>query len=60
MVKVNIAVAESTMSPKNLVRYQEIYLHIIFYIKIGENFRHKARLDAGEHNKKAPSSITYR
>ena len=59
MAKVNAAVAELATSPDNLVRYQEIYLHMIFYIKNGENIRRKARLFAGGHNKKFLSSITY-
>ena len=53
------AVSESTMSPENLVGYQEIYLHMIFDIKLGENFRRKTRLVAGGHNTKAFSSIAY-
>ena len=59
MAKVKAEVAESTTSPENLVRYQEIYLHIIFDIKLGENFRIKYRLVSGGHKEKAPSSITY-
>ena len=34
-------------SPKNLVQYQEIDLHIILDIKLGENFRSKSRLVTG-------------
>ena len=39
MEKIKDTVAESTTSPKNLVRYQEIDLHIIVYIKLGGKFR---------------------
>ena len=52
MAKIKSAVAESTTSPENLVSYQEIDLHMIFDINLGENFRHKARLLAGEYKKK--------
>ena len=41
------AVAESTISPENLVGYQEIYLHMILDTNIRENFRRKYRLVAG-------------
>ena len=44
MAEVKAAVAELTTSPENLVRYQEIYLRMLFYIKLGEKFRRKARL----------------
>eukprot|EP00934_Nitzschia_sp_Nitz4_P008349 Nitzschia sp. Nitz4//scaffold712_size1567//12//1007//NITZ4_009323-RA/size1567-processed-gene-0.1-mRNA-1//-1//CDS//3329557200//8339//frame0 len=39
--------------------YQEIRCHIIFDIKLGENFRRKARLVAGGHTTDTPSSLTY-
>ena len=55
MAKVKTAVDEFTTSSENLVRYQEIYLHMIFDIHFGENFRRKSRLVAGGHNKKSPS-----
>ena len=54
MEKVKYAVAESTTSPENLVRYQEIDLHIIFYTKLGKNFRLKSRLFAGRTQYKGP------
>ena len=59
MAKVKTAVAELTTSSENLVRYQEIYLHMIFDIHFGENFRRKSRLVVGGHKTKAPSLITY-
>ena len=59
MAKVNTAVYESTTYPENFVRYQGISLHMIFDIKLGENFRHKSRLVSGGHKKKSLSSNTY-
>ena len=44
---------------KKLVGYQEIKCHVVWDIKLGENFRRKARLVAGGHVTDAPSSITY-
>ena len=41
------------------IGYQEIKCHMIFDIKLGENFRRKARLVEGRHTTTAPSSITY-
>ena len=39
--------------------YQQIKFHIIFDIKLGENFRIKARLVGGGHTTTAPSSIIF-
>ena len=39
--------------------YQKINCHMIFDIKMGENFRRKARMVAGGHTTDTPSSITY-
>ena len=39
--------------------YQQIKCHMIFDVKMGENFRHKARFDAGGHTKETPTSLTY-
>ena len=41
------------------IGYQEIKSHMIFDIKLGENFRRKARLVGGGHTTTAPASITY-
>ena len=41
------------------IGYQQIKCHMIFDVKLGEKFRHKARLVGGGHTKTAPSSITY-
>ena len=42
-----------------LIGYQRIRCHVIWDIKLGENFRRKARLAAGGHTTETPSSITY-
>jgi len=42
-----------------LIGYQRVRCHIIWDIKLSENFRRKARLVAGGHTTKTPSSITY-
>ncbi len=42
-----------------LIGYQRVRCHIIWDIKLGENFRRKARLVAGGHATKTPSTITY-
>jgi Reverse transcriptase (RNA-dependent DNA polymerase) len=39
--------------------YQQINCHMIFDVKLGENFRRKARYVAGGHMTKPPASITY-
>ena len=39
--------------------YQYVDCHLIFDIKMGENFRRKARMVAGGHKTSTPSSLTY-
>ena len=39
--------------------YQQIKFHMIFDVKMGENFRRKARFVAGGHTKETPASLTY-
>jgi hypothetical protein len=39
--------------------YQHIDCHMIFDVKLGENFRRKARMVAGGHKTETPSSVTY-
>ena len=41
------------------IGYQQIKCHMIFDIKLGENFRRKERLVGGGHTTTAPASITY-
>ena len=43
----------------DLKGFQHIDCLLIFDIKMGENFRHKARMVAGGHTTNTPSSITY-
>ena len=44
---------------KDLVGYTSINCHLIFDIKMGENFCRKARMVAGGHMTDTPPSITY-
>ena len=39
--------------------FQQICCHMIFDIKIGENFHQKARFVAGGHTTESPASLTY-
>jgi hypothetical protein len=39
--------------------YQKITCHMIFDVKIGENFRRKARFVADGHKTKMPAAMTY-
>ena len=41
------------------VGHKKIDCHMIFDVKLGENYRRKARLVAGGHKTEAPASITY-
>ena len=41
-----------------LVGYQKIRCHIVWDIKLGENFRRKARLVAGGHTTEVPNHCT--
>ena len=59
MNKVRVAKRESNVSTYKLIGHQEIGLHMIFDIKLGENFRRKARMVARGHTTKTPSSVTY-
>jgi hypothetical protein len=42
-----------------LVGYQKISGHLVFDVKLGENFRRKARYCAVGHKTTSPASITY-
>ena len=44
---------------KKLIGYQKIRCHMMFDIKLGENFRRKARYVAGGHTTMTPASLTY-
>jgi hypothetical protein len=39
--------------------YQKITCHMIFDVKMGENFRRKARFVADGHKTKTPAGMTY-
>ena len=39
--------------------YQQVKCHIVFDIKMGENFRRKARMVAGGHTTETPAVLTY-
>lgn len=43
----------------SLVGYQQVKCHIIWDVKLGENFRRKARLVAGGHTTDTPATLTY-
>ena len=59
MNKVRLAVQESNVSPKKNIGHQEIGLHMIFDIKLGENFRRKDRMVVCGNTRNTPSSVTY-
>ena len=59
MPKIHGAVIEHDGEINQLVGYQEITGHMIFDIKLGENFRRKARFVADGHKTETPASITY-
>jgi hypothetical protein len=44
---------------RDLIGYQGIACHLIFDVKLGENFRRKARLVAGGHQTVTPTTLTY-
>ena len=39
--------------------FQQIHCHMIFDVKIGENFHRKAQFVAGRHTTETPASLTY-
>ena len=39
--------------------YQQIKCHMIFDVKMGKNFRRKARFVAGGHTTETPTPLTY-
>ena len=46
-------------NPSELIGYEEITGHLIFDVKLSENFRWKARFVADGHLVETPASITY-
>ena len=56
----NVRIAfEEFQGPGIPVGHKKIDCHMIFDVKLGENYRRKARLVAGGHKTEAPASITY-
>ena len=59
MKNVRVAFEVYEGDTKDLVGYQKIDCHMIFDIKMGENFRRKARMVGGGHQTTTPSTLTY-
>ena len=60
MKNVRIAFETYEGDPNKLLGYQEMKGHIVFNIKLGENFRRKARFCADGNNTESPAALTYR
>ena len=50
---------ENEGDPSSLKGFKEITGHLVFDIKLGENFRRKAQFCADGHKTEAPPSVTY-
>ena len=59
MNNVRVAFEEFDGDPSSLVGYTQITGHLVFDVKLGENFRRKARYCADGHKTGAPASVTY-
>jgi hypothetical protein len=59
MANVRVAFEECHGDPQSLVGYIQITGHLVFDVKLGENFRRKARYCADGHKTGAPASVTY-
>ena len=59
MDNVRVAFQLYENDPKSLLGYQEVQCHLIFDVKLGENFRRKARLVCQGNRTETPSSVTY-
>ena len=59
MKNVRVAFEEYDGDTKDLIGYKKLDMHMIFDIKMGENFRRKARLVADGHKTATPNAITY-
>jgi hypothetical protein len=59
MQNVRIAFEEYDGDPNALIGYTQITGHLVFDVKLGENFRRKARYCADGHKTGAPASVTY-
>jgi hypothetical protein len=59
MQNVRIAFEDFDGDPNTLIGYTQITGHLVFDVKLGENFRRKARYCADGHKTGAPASVTY-
>ena len=59
MENVKVAFTLCEGDPEKLVGYKKVGTHMIFDVKLGENFRRKARLVADGHRTDTPASTTY-
>ena len=59
MRNVRVAFEEFDGDPNTLIGYTQITGHLVFDVKLGENFRRKARYCADGHKTGAPASVTY-
>ena len=59
MSNVKVAFEEYNGNPSELIGYQEIKCHMVFDVKLSENFRRKAQYVAGGHTTKPPAAVTY-
>jgi hypothetical protein len=59
MRNVRVAFEEFDGDPNTLIGYTQITGHLVFDVKLGENFRRKARFCADGHKTGAPASVTF-
>ena len=59
MKNVGVAFEPFDGDENDLKGYKFVKCHMIFDVKMGENFRRKARMVAGGHMTESPSSLTY-
>ena len=59
MKNVRVAFQELESNPNDLIGYQQITGHLVFDVKLGENFRRKACFVADGHKMETPASVTY-
>ena len=59
MVQIMTALEEHDGDTKDLIGFQAITGHLIFDIKLGENFRKNARYCADGHKTHTPKAMTY-
>ncbi|KAI2503175.1 Reverse transcriptase (RNA-dependent DNA polymerase) [Fragilaria crotonensis] len=59
MSNVRVAFEWFDGDPSTLIGYTQITGHLVFNVKLGENFRRKARYCADGHKTGAPASVTY-